>query len=99
MANLIYLKNVVTLKLSDDKCTGCGMCATVCPHSVFIIEEKKARIVNHDACMECGACAQNCPSDAIFVRSVGCGCASQFIHGQKHGRITRHFFKVWGYQV
>ncbi len=98
MAKATYLKNVVTLKLFTDKCNACGMCVAVCPHSVFIIEDKKARIWNRDACMECGACAQNCPSDAISVRS-GVGCASKFIRGQKHGRITRYFLKLWGYPV
>ena len=99
MANPVYLKGVVKLELSDDKCVGCGMCVTVCPHSVFAVQEKKVGILDRDACMECGACAQNCPVDAISVRSGVCGCASQFIHGRKHGRITRYFFKVWGYQV
>ncbi len=35
MKNLSYLKNVVTLKLDENKCTGCGMCLEVCPHQVF----------------------------------------------------------------
>lgn len=99
MANLTYLKNVVTLELFGDKCTGCGMCVTVCPHDVFVINERKARILNRDACMECGACAQNCPSDAISVQSGLCGCASIFIRERKHRRLTRYFLKVWGYPV
>ena len=96
MAGLRYLRNVVTLKLSVDHCTGCGLCITVCPHGVFVIEERKARTVDRDACMECGACAQNCPSSAISVRA-DVGCASKFIYGQKHGPVTRYFFKMWGY--
>ncbi len=74
MAQLKYLKDVVTLDLDVDKCTGCGMCAEVCPHGVFSMEDSKARIVDRDACMECGACAGNCPVDAIEVHS-GVGCA------------------------
>lgn len=50
------------------------MCAIVCPHAVFTIENKRARIVDRDACMECGACALNCPEDALTVRP-GVGCA------------------------
>jgi NAD-dependent dihydropyrimidine dehydrogenase PreA subunit len=69
-----YLKNVVSLRLDPDACTGCGRCAEVCPHNVFALEERKSRIANRDACMECGACALNCPVDALHVNS-GVGCA------------------------
>jgi len=74
-----YLKNVVTLQLSKEKCTGCGICATVCPHVVFTIDNGKADIVDRDNCMECGACAQNCPVAAITV-SVGVGCATAVLN-------------------
>ena len=80
----IYLKNVVTLELDRDKCTGCRMCAVVCPHAVFEISERKAAIIDRDACMECGACALNCPVQAIDVRS-GVGCAHAIIKGSLKG--------------
>ncbi len=32
-----YLKNVVTLALSPEKCIGCGRCLEVCPHDVFVL--------------------------------------------------------------
>ena len=69
-----YLKNVVTLKLNTDKCTGCKMCTIVCPHDVFVMENKRAIMRNKDQCMECGACMKNCPPDAITV-DAGVGCA------------------------
>jgi NAD-dependent dihydropyrimidine dehydrogenase PreA subunit len=75
-----YLKNVSTLKLSAEKCIGCGRCTEVCPHAVFSIEENKARIVDIDLCMECGACAKNCPAEAITV-DPGVGCAAAVITG------------------
>ena len=79
MGELIYLKDVVTLELSKEKCVGCGMCLDVCPHAVFRMNEKAAMIDNKDACMECGACAQNCPAEAIYVKS-GVGCATAVIN-------------------
>jgi NAD-dependent dihydropyrimidine dehydrogenase PreA subunit len=75
---LRYLENVVTLQLDKEICNGCGMCASVCPHAVFSIQEKKAIITDKDACIECGACAINCPVNAIIVRT-GVGCATAVI--------------------
>jgi len=75
-----YLKNVTTLCLSVEKCVGCGICAVVCPHKVFVIEEKKARIAEKDFCIECGACKLNCPTKAIEV-NPGTGCAAAIIIG------------------
>lgn len=79
-----YLKNVVTLKLDDDLCTGCGICVMVCPHAVFEINQGKAQIVDIDDCMECGACSNNCRFGALTVKS-GVGCAAGIINGILNG--------------
>jgi NAD-dependent dihydropyrimidine dehydrogenase PreA subunit len=75
-----YLKNVVTLKLNQELCNGCGMCTNVCPHAVFEITNGKAGIRDINDCMECGACARNCRYGAISVRS-GVGCAAGILNG------------------
>lgn len=83
-----YLKNVVTLDLDQTKCTGCGRCVEVCPHSVFAIQStngRKAEIVNKDSCMECGACAKNCTAEAVTVRA-GVGCAWAIVRGRLTGK-------------
>jgi ferredoxin len=79
-----YLKNVVTLKLNTQLCTGCGMCQIVCPHAIFQISMGKARITDIDNCMECGACAKNCKFGAISVKS-GVGCAAGILNGILNG--------------
>jgi NAD-dependent dihydropyrimidine dehydrogenase PreA subunit len=79
MGQLIYLKDVVTLALDQEKCVGCGMCLMVCPHAVLGMNNGHAHVENRDACMECGACARNCPTDAISVQA-GVGCAAAVIN-------------------
>ena len=79
MEQLIYLKDVVTLELEEEKCSGCGMCLVVCPHAVLGMNEKHVQIEQRDACMECGACARNCPTDALSVQA-GVGCAAAVIN-------------------
>lgn len=80
MKDFLYLADVVTLELCTDSCNGCGMCLKVCPHGVFELSQRKAKIVRRDHCMECGACALNCPAGAVTVNS-GVGCASGIING------------------
>ena len=84
MVELRYLPGVVTLTLDHEKCSGCGTCVAVCPHRVFALRDRKARIVDRDACMECGACARNCPEDALAVDS-GVGCVTAILIGALRG--------------
>ena len=80
MKDFRYIDGVAILQLDAEACIGCGMCVTVCPHRIFVLEEKKARIVDYNACMECKACARNCPVAAILVNpDERCGCATLII--------------------
>lgn len=85
--DLVYLRDVVTLKLDQESCVGCGACIDVCPREVLILENRKSRVVDRDRCMECGACATNCATGAITVSS-GVGCAAAVINS-KLGRSGR----------
>lgn len=78
--SLRYIEQVVTLELDVEKCNGCTLCTQVCPHGVFVMEERRARIVDRGACMECGACARNCAQGAISLEP-GVGCAAAIING------------------
>jgi len=76
-----YLDDTAILRLTAEKCVGCGNCALVCPHRIFRVREQKAEILDPNGCMECGACAINCPVGAIYVNpDDGCGCAAYIIN-------------------
>jgi len=77
--------SVNTLRYSPALCVNCGMCSIVCPHGVFAVDGRVARLVRPKACMECGACQRNCPTGAITVDS-GVGCASAMIYAALTGR-------------
>lgn len=80
-----YLKGIASLKIDDDRCSGCGVCIEVCPHKVITLKDRKAIVKTLDACMECGACRMNCPTGAIDVQA-GVGCASAIFRGMFTGK-------------
>jgi ferredoxin/flavodoxin len=55
----------------DKKCTGCGICAKVCPVNNITIVEKRPEFQHK--CEMCFACDEWCPSNAIhhWSRSIG----------------------------
>jgi len=79
MKSLLYLKDVATLRLDPERCSGCGVCLEVCPRAVLARSGSSVSIVDRDACMECGACARNCPTGALTV-NAGVGCATAVIN-------------------
>ncbi len=66
---MTYLRNVAKISLKTEKCIGCGICVNVCPHEVFIVNNRKAVLKYKDNCIECGACDKNCPFKAIEVKA------------------------------
>lgn len=75
---MTYLKEVVSLALETEKCTGCRLCVQVCPQDVLEMQGPVVVIRSRDNCIECGACQSNCAFDAIHV-NAGVGCAVALI--------------------
>jgi len=59
----------ITSKLIPENCTGCQMCAKVCPfNAITVIPERKKVELIEAACSGCGTCSAECPFNAIIMR-------------------------------
>ncbi len=47
------------------RCTGCGVCAELCPTSAVAVRVNRAIIVRPEACTYCDLCETYCPEGAI----------------------------------
>jgi ferredoxin len=78
------------LKIDEEKCVGCGLCASTCQHGVIEIVDGKAKVMREDYCDGLGNCLPVCPTNAISFeeekqdaaqpvtppeqQSLACGC-------------------------
>lgn len=53
------------IKISEEKCNGCGACATACHEGAIEIRNGKAVLTREDYCDGLGDCLPSCPTDAI----------------------------------
>jgi len=59
----------MSIKIINEKCTGCKLCINSCPFSAIDVKNKKASI-DLDKCTFCGACIEACKFDAIVLTKI-----------------------------
>jgi len=56
------------IKVNESECTGCAICAEVCPFGAIAIDA--IAHVDQDDCRCCGACVSECPVQALSIEDI-----------------------------
>ena len=60
------------VKIDEEKCTGCGLCASACHENAIVMENGKAHLLRDDFCDGFGDCLPACPAGAILIEEREC---------------------------
>ena len=55
------------VRIDEEKCTGCGLCASACHENAIVMENGKAHLLRDDFCDGFGDCLPACPAGAITI--------------------------------
>ncbi|MBE0519982.1 4Fe-4S binding protein, partial [Candidatus Bathyarchaeota archaeon] len=56
--------------INENLCTGCNICASICPFGAISKNEKGVAQVDEELCKGCGICAAHCPENAITMERL-----------------------------
>ena len=62
-------KALITYVIDQEKCTGCGLCQTLCPEKAIEGEKEAPMTIDAQKCSRCGICLEACRFEAINVTS------------------------------
>jgi len=63
----LQCKALIKYQVVADKCTGCTLCARVCPVKAIEGERKEIHTIDQELCVQCGLCFEACRFQAIEI--------------------------------
>ncbi len=60
-------KALIKFSIDPENCTGCHLCARICPVEAATGEKKEIHTIDDDICIKCRACYEVCKFDAIKI--------------------------------
>jgi len=63
----LQCKALIKYRVVADKCTGCTLCARVCPVKAIEGERKEVHTIDQELCVKCGLCFAACRFQAIEI--------------------------------
>ncbi|MDA3810344.1 MAG: NADH-quinone oxidoreductase subunit NuoF [Spirochaetaceae bacterium] len=60
-------KELLTFRIIEKNCTGCGVCKKNCPVAAINGEKKMIHSINLDTCISCGKCFDVCRFEAVEI--------------------------------
>jgi len=67
-SSIIFNNYRMQYRVTEDKCTACGICLDVCPTEAIKMIDGRAKITME--CIDCGACPRVCPEGAIKKQAL-----------------------------
>ena len=78
------------INIDEEKCNGCGACATACHEGAIGMIDGKAKLLRDDYCDGLGDCLPQCPTGAItFVQREA--LAYDEVAVKEHQRLHQEF--------
>ncbi len=90
------------IQIDEDKCNGCGACASACHESAIGMVEGKAKLLRDDYCDGLGDCLPQCPTGAItFVEREAAPYDEQAVleNKKKHEEKQTSQLAQWPCQI